>query len=282
VPAVAAPGKSRHNHGGAVDFSGDLRLAQQLGRKYGLVFPVKGEAWHAELGEGVQSEGGGGETGQFGVQYDLNYEGPDTQADPKEVIANRLHAVTRILGMDPSANEAGAGEFIDPEIIDPLAAATEVMSPTDPTALPEAGARQAPGMNVMGAIPPGQVREVDLDEDGQASYKPADPSQYGTYAKAQFSKYGFNEADYAALVHLWNKESGDPRERNKVTWNPLAQNPNSTAFGIAQFLNGTWAGTGIQKTANPYRQIDAGLMYIKSRYGSPQRALQFHLRNNWY
>src|SRR5688500_13426756 len=42
VPVVAKPGTSNHETGHAIDFGGDLRLAQQIGRKYGLVFPVNG------------------------------------------------------------------------------------------------------------------------------------------------------------------------------------------------------------------------------------------------
>lgn len=94
------------------------------------------------------------------------------------------------------------------------------------------------------------------------------------YAAQKLMEGGMNDAaEIDALVSLWDKESG---------WNPQAQNPTSTAYGIAQFLNGTWQGTGYQKTSDPYQQIDAGLAYIKARYGSPSKALNFHLQNNWY
>jgi hypothetical protein len=63
---------------------------------------------------------------------------------------------------------------------------------------------------------------------------------------------------------------------------PTAQNPTSTAYGIAQFLNGTWGSTGIAKTSDPFKQIDAGLVYIEERYGSPCAAWDFHQANNWY
>ena len=66
-------------------------------------------------------------------------------------------------------------------------------------------------------------------------------------------KLGGNGSEFTCLENLWGKESG---------WNPNAQNPTSTAYGIPQFLDSTWAGTGIAKTSDGYRQIDAGLIYI--------------------
>jgi len=77
----------------------------------------------------------------------------------------------------------------------------------------------------------------------------------------------------ACLNALWGRESG---------WNPDAQNPTSTAYGIPQFLDSTWAGTGIAKTSDPYLQIKAGLIYIESRYGSPCQAWAQSEAVGWY
>jgi hypothetical protein len=60
-------------------------------------------------------------------------------------------------------------------------------------------------------------------------------------------------------------------------YNPMLQNPNSTAFGLYQFLDSTWADYGIQKTTDPLLQTIAAVRYIKSRYGTPKDALAFHL-----
>ena len=65
-------------------------------------------------------------------------------------------------------------------------------------------------------------------------------------------------------------------------WKPNAQNPRSTAFGLGQFLNSTWETVDCIKTADPYIQIDCTIAYIESRYGSPEEALKFHTRKNWY
>ncbi len=92
---------------------------------------------------------------------------------------------------------------------------------------------------------------------------------YKDYAAAKVA----SAAQFDCLDALWEAES---------SWRPTAQNPTSTAYGIAQFLNGTWAGTGIAKTSDPFGQIDAGLVYIEERYGSPCAAWDFHQSNNWY
>jgi murein DD-endopeptidase MepM/ murein hydrolase activator NlpD len=55
-------------------------------------------------------------------------------------------------------------------------------------------------------------------------------------------------------------------------FNNLAQNPSSTAFGMFQFLNSTWAGVHGHKTADPWKQTQYGLQYIKDRYGNPAHA----------
>ena len=96
-------------------------------------------------------------------------------------------------------------------------------------------------------------------------------------AKQDYKDYaasGFRSpAQFDCLDLLWEAESN---------WNPYAQNPTSTAYGIAQFIDATWATTGIAKTSDAYLQIDAGLVYIEERYGSPCAAWAFHQANNWY
>lgn len=95
-------------------------------------------------------------------------------------------------------------------------------------------------------------------------------------AKRMMPGFGWSApAQWDALVALWNGESG---------WNNMAQNPGSTAFGIAQFLDSTWATVGAKKTTDPTVQIFAGLTYIKARYGSPAKAYSDWLSRDphWY
>jgi hypothetical protein len=85
------------------------------------------------------------------------------------------------------------------------------------------------------------------------------------YAKEQFAKYNWEHTQFACLGKLWGKESA---------WNHLADNPESTAFGIAQMLG--------EKSLLVSVQINKGLRYIQHRYENPCAAWQFWQRNNWY
>jgi hypothetical protein len=105
---------------------------------------------------------------------------------------------------------------------------------------------------------------------GQGTSAAAAPA--GSYKEYAMSKVG-SSSEFTCLENLWGKESG---------WNPNAQNPSSTAYGIAQFLDSTWAGTGIAKTSDGYRQIDAGLIYIEKAYGSPCDAWAHSQSTGWY
>ena len=70
--------------------------------------------------------------------------------------------------------------------------------------------------------------------------------------------------------------------QHESSWNPTAQNPTSTAYGLFQFLDSTWATVGATKTSDPSAQIQAGLAYIAQRYGNPLNAQAFWQANGWY
>jgi hypothetical protein len=117
------------------------------------------------------------------------------------------------------------------------------------------------------------AREAAEREAAKAAAPAAAPaSAAGSSSSSAMSKVG-SAQQFSCLENLWGKESG---------WNPNAQNPTSTAYGIPQFLNSTWASTGIAKTSDGYRQIDAGLIYIDSRYGSPCGAWAHSQSTGWY
>ena len=97
----------------------------------------------------------------------------------------------------------------------------------------------------------------------------AQEQAYKDYAASGFR----SAAQFDCLELLWETESN---------WDPDAQNPTSTAYGIPQFLNSTWAVTGIAKTSDGYRQIDAGLIYIEKRFGSPCGAWSHSQSKGWY
>ncbi len=85
-----------------------------------------------------------------------------------------------------------------------------------------------------------------------------------------------NLEQYSCLYELWMRESN---------WRPEAKNKKSSAMGIPQLLNSTWKNIKVKPTKDGYKQVDAGLRYIKHRYGSKGgvcRAYAHHLAKGWY
>ncbi|MFJ6779732.1 transglycosylase SLT domain-containing protein [Streptomyces yangpuensis] len=67
------------------------------------------------------------------------------------------------------------------------------------------------------------------------------------------------------------------------TWNYLAVNKSSGAYGLVQALPGSkMASAGADWRTNPATQIKWGLNYMEDRYGSPCAAWTFHQANGWY
>lgn len=87
-------------------------------------------------------------------------------------------------------------------------------------------------------------------------------------------------ADRGWTGHQW--EALNNLVMSESAWNHMAQNPASTAYGIGQFLDSTWATVGARKTSDPVGQISAMYDYIAQRYDNPARAWAFKQANNWY
>ena len=61
------------------------------------------------------------------------------------------------------------------------------------------------------------------------------------------------------------------------------KNPNSTAYGVGQFLDTTWVNGKIPYRINcQYCQLDGMVTYIKERYGTIVGAKQWHQEMKWY
>jgi hypothetical protein len=88
------------------------------------------------------------------------------------------------------------------------------------------------------------------------------------YAKAlmKHSYPQWDRSEFRALAKLWGKESA---------WNPEADNPNSTAFGIPQLLN-------LHPSTPAPLQIERGLVYIQHRYDKPSIAWAHWRTYGWY
>ena len=88
-----------------------------------------------------------------------------------------------------------------------------------------------------------------------------DKENYKLYAHIKL----LNAKQYRCLEILWNKES---------RWDPRADNPKSSAYGIPQLLK--------MKELDPFKQIDLGLKYISKRHNTPCKALDYHNRKDHY
>lgn len=76
----------------------------------------------------------------------------------------------------------------------------------------------------------------------------------------------WGKGEWSALKKLWGKESA---------WDHTADNPTSTAYGIAQVLH-TKPGTPAPL------QIEKGLSYIQHRYDKPSIAWSHWRKHGWY
>jgi hypothetical protein len=106
------------------------------------------------------------------------------------------------------------------------------------------------GLNLLGMNAVNAVTKYPIEKDYYKLY---------SHTKVVSAK------QYLCLLQLWERESH---------WNPKANNKRSSAYGIPQLLK--------LKVTDPYMQIDAGLKYIASRYGSSCKALAHHLKTGHY
>lgn len=98
------------------------------------------------------------------------------------------------------------------------------------------------------------------------------------HAKLQIKAYGWGKRQWVCLSAMWGKESA---------WNPNARNNTPVrvykagkvvrlhAGGVPQIL-------GLNPRTSVPRQVQAGLTYIHSRYGSPCHAWTFWQRHKYY
>ena len=90
---------------------------------------------------------------------------------------------------------------------------------------------------------------------------PRDINNYKLYAHMKV----VSAKEYRCLELLWMRES---------RWDPRANNPKSSAYGIPQLLK--------LKVLDPYLQIDLGLKYITHRHSTPCKAWAYHLKTGHY
>lgn len=113
----------------------------------------------------------------------------------------------------------------------------------------------------------------------KTTYQALKTPTYQTYKQhlAQALQSGKIPASWVVgLTELIGRES---------SWNPSAQNDVSSAFGYGQFIDKTRAAyekkTGL-KYSDPVSQILMTAQYVKDKYGSPEKALVFWDKHNYY
>lgn len=116
---------------------------------------------------------------------------------------------------------------------------------------------------ILVLIPPNDKIEIVIVRAAEVEQTPA---MNVALAKRLANAYGWRGKEWRCLHRVWSRESG---------FRHLVQNrQGSSAFGIAQMLN--------EKSKLPEVQIVRGLRYVSNRFGSPCRALAFHLRHGYY
>ena len=170
------------------------------------------------------------------------------------------------LGVGKVGGTVGAAmaALADPDLLKPKTDATEAGTSSP---LPTAGSPAA-GLVYANKTVDLDTKMPDLDASAPGSGPVKDQ------VKAAFAKYGWDKDPYwAAVDWIVGKES---------TWDPMARNPSSGAFGLFQFLGGTKDTYLPDENANPKVQGAAGAKYIKDRYGDPLKAKAFWEANGWY
>lgn len=93
------------------------------------------------------------------------------------------------------------------------------------------------------------------------------PDSARALARLLATPYDWDEGkEWKCLDRIWYEES---------RWEYDADNPYSSAYGIPQILK-------LPEHLSPRKQIERGLRYIESRYGTPCEAWDFWQSNYWY
>jgi hypothetical protein len=110
----------------------------------------------------------------------------------------------------------------------------------------------------LGRIPDGVIENRKATQD-EKIYNKRIAKEYAS------AGWDWRGREWECLKSLWTSES---------RFDHYADNPKSSAFGIAQLLR--------ERDRRPEFQILKGLKYISVRHKTPCQAYKFHLRNNYY
>jgi hypothetical protein len=98
------------------------------------------------------------------------------------------------------------------------------------------------------------------------------------HAKSQLNAFGWAKSQWVCLERLWTNESNwRPNAKNKQAVTVLRGGKRVKVYagGIPQIL-------GLDPRLSVTTQVNKGMTYIKSRYGTPCAAKRFWDRRSWY
>ena len=168
----------------------------------------------------------------------------------------------------PPALLAASRDFLRPPIVaahvpanGPVAVEPQA---SPPDAQPPA---MSPSSDVVGrGQQPTRPQKPPIPADREGGGPAGGEAAAGPLTAAQDYARGLvGPAQFRCLDALWTRESH---------WNPLADNPHSTAYGIGQLLT---------ETSHDWRvQVDDGVAYVAARYGDACAAWAFWRARQWY
>jgi len=126
----------------------------------------------------------------------------------------------------------------------------------------------------------GEIVDATAEEAATEATTPATETTESTTTTTTQATDGSVESIVRAAASAYGWDSGANWEaihfiiQHESSWNPNAQNPTSTAYGLFQML--------VETSSDPAVQAANGMAYIASRYGTPVNAMDFWQANNWY
>ena len=266
---TASNNLSHHARGNAIDVSPSMDIFNWWRNNYG-----------ANLAELIYSPAGGKQI-KNGQNY--TYTGA-----VKAMHYNHVHiAAVRALSEAMAGGLPGAGGFSHPFLDRAGVSAGDDLSKSYAKAAEKLTAqiyakhvKQLPdgiggqlGKGIMSQVSEGLVEKAkEYGKNSGMDFSNVAAGPVKAMAKQMLEQMGWGD-QFGDLDWLLTRESG---------WRPTAQNPKSTAYGLFQFLNGTWGTVGGSKTSDPKKQLEYGLKYIKQRYGDVKGARSFWNSHNWY
>lgn len=140
------------------------------------------------------------------------------------------------------------------------------IAPTTVSEAPVAPVQETPAEPVQETPVVEEQPAVETPAPVQETAPVATDGSVQSIVQAVASERGWGSgAEWEAINFIISHESG---------WNPSAQNPSSTAFGLFQML--------VETSGDVHTQAVNGMNYIARRYGTPTGAMAFWNANNWY